>query len=324
MSTHIFPKMLISCFLCWTGALPVDKLAAKTVTFYKELNLMAFKQFLAGTCALLTAGAALADEPDVQNDWRANFRRVALDISSTSVGNAEEYQDSPNSKLSADGEQVIKGVLDFVLEHETSSVRWDNALYAEYGKTTLKPAEGEKTKTENADKILISTDYTEKLWKWDEADVGPFANLGYQTEFTKSDDAPLTKVFRGKAGFKALNGTYFDDMYIALVQDWDLTYDEDIQKTAGEFGGHWAYNLRDGVDFKLEGYYRRYFAYSQYEATDFEYELNLTGRMDVALKNCFSMSPFVQYFRAKARGADKDGDNLLIGISIGYTNIFDF
>ena len=285
---------------------------------------MIIKRVLPCLCGALVAVSAQAQEAEVSSGaWRANFRRVALDVSSTSVGNAEEYKDSPNSKLSADGEEVIKGVFDFVLEHETAQSRWDNGIYAEYGKTTLKPAEGEDSKTENADKILISTDYTQKIWKWKEADVGPFTSLGYQTEFTKNDDAPLTKVLRGKVGVKALNGTFFDEVYAALVQDWDMTYDEDIQKTAGEVGGRWKYNLREGVDFKLEGYYRHYFAFSKYEATDFDYELNFTGRMDVELKNSFKLSPFVQYFRAKARGADKEGDNLLIGVSLGYSNIFD-
>lgn len=285
---------------------------------------MASKKFLLGMCAILLATNAHAQENATpKNAWRANFRRVSLDISSTSVGNAEEYQNSPNSKLSADGEEVVKGVFDFVLEHETNNSRWDNGIFAEYGKTTLKPADGEDSKTENADKILISTDYTRKIWKWEEADVGPFTSLGYQTEFTKNDDAPLTKVLRGKAGIKALNGTFFDEIYAALVQDWDMTYDEDIQKTAGEVGGRWKYNLREGVDFKIDGYYRHYFAFSKYEATDFDYEINLTSRMDVELKNSFKLSPFVQYFRAKARGADKEGDNLLIGLSFGYSHLFD-
>ena len=276
-------------------------------------------------CFLIAAVSAQAEEGEsvAVSEWRANFRRVALDISSTSVGNAEEYQDSPNSKLSADSEEVIKGVFDFVLEHETQDSRWDNGLYAEYGKTTLKPAEGEKSKTENADKILISTDYTQKVWKWDEADVGPFGSLGYQTEFTKNDDAPRMKVVRAKAGLKAINGTYFDEMYAAVVEDWDMTYDEDIQKTAGEVGGRWKYNLREGVDFKLEGYYRHYFEYSRYQRTDFEHELSAIARMDVEMKNNVKLSPFIQYFRAKARGAEKAGDNFLIGASLGYVNMFD-
>lgn len=287
------------------------------------MGLKKFNVVLGGVLLLALSAQAQDNNEAEKSEWRANFRRVALDVSSTSVGNAEEYKDSPNSKLSADSEEVIRGVLDFVLEHETDASRWDNGIYAEYGKTTLKPVDGEKTKTENADKILISTDYTEKVWQWDKADVGPFANIGYQTEFTKNDDAPRTKVVRGKVGVKAINGTYFDEMYAAVVQDWDMTYDEDIQKTAGEIGGRWKYTLRDGIDFKLDGYYRRYFAFSKYNPTDFEDELSGMARMDVELKNNFKLSPFVQYFRAKARGAKKYGDNLLIGISLGYVNMFD-
>ena len=86
----------------------------------------------AGCFSLIAIVAQAAENNEVQqSEWRANFRRVALDISSTSVGNAEEYKNSPSSKLSADGEEVIKGVLDFVLEHETQSSRWDNGIYAE-------------------------------------------------------------------------------------------------------------------------------------------------------------------------------------------------
>lgn len=306
--------------ICFTDKkIMLTELILKVMT----MNFNKFNLFLSASLLATLPAYAQESNDTAKSEWRANFRRVALDISSTSVGNAEEYKDSPNSKLSADGEEVVKGVFDFMLEHETSDSRWDNGVYAEYGKTKLKPAEGEDTKSENADKILFSTDYTQKVWKWDEADVGPFASLGYQTEFTQNDDAPRTKVLRGKAGVKALNGTYFDEMYAALVQDWDMTYDEDIQKTAAEVGGRWKYNLRDGVDFKLEGYYRRYFTYSKYNPTDFKDELSGMARMDVELKNNFKLAPFVQYFRAKARGAEKYGDNVLIGVSLGYVNMFD-
>lgn len=59
------------------------------------------------------------------------------------------------------------------------------------------------------------------------------------------------------------------------------------------------------------------------EAPDFDYELNFTGRMDVEMKNSIKLSPFIQYFQAKARGADEKGDNLLIGVSLGYSHLFD-
>ncbi len=60
----------------------------------------------------LLAFPALSADNNNFNGWRAaDFRRVALEMSSTSVSNAEEYQNSPNSQLSADSETLFKGVL---------------------------------------------------------------------------------------------------------------------------------------------------------------------------------------------------------------------
>ena len=50
--------------------------------------------------------------------WKADFRRVALEFSSTEVKNAKAYANSPNSQLSADSQTVVKGVFDFMLEYQ--------------------------------------------------------------------------------------------------------------------------------------------------------------------------------------------------------------
>lgn len=42
-----------------------------------------------------------AEEKSGKSDLRANFRRVALEMSSTEVKNADLYVDSPNSQLSS-------------------------------------------------------------------------------------------------------------------------------------------------------------------------------------------------------------------------------
>ena len=76
---------------------------------------MKFKLLLLYSVLALSTNAFAAEENN-KNGLRANFKRVALEMSSTSVSNAEEYQNSPNSQLSADSETVIKGVFDFVLE----------------------------------------------------------------------------------------------------------------------------------------------------------------------------------------------------------------
>ncbi len=273
--------------------------------------------------SLLVPFNALAEETALSQDGelRANFKRVALEMSSTSVDNAEQYQNSPNSQLSADSETVIKGVFDFALEYEKADWQWNNSVYAEYGKTTLKPAEGEKSSTENADKILLTSDYNRKMWKYEDADVGPFASLGYQTEFTANNDAPRTKTFRAKEGIKMFNGKNVKELYVAPVQELDLTYSSDT-KLAYEIGFKGEYPLREGVKFQIESYFRDYVYYSTYRGTDFEYEFNLTSRMDVKLNNTLSLAPYITYFRAQDRQSDVAGSNFMIGLSLAYSDVF--
>lgn len=283
------------------------------------------KLFTIGLAALITMMSAFAQAEEAEtphSPLRANFRRVALEMSSTSVSNAEQYQNSPNTQLSADSEENFKGGFDFVLEYEQLEWQWNNSLFMEYGKTRLKKADGSTSSSESADKILLSSDYNRKMWKYKEADVGPFASLGYQTEFTNNNDAPRNKTLRAKAGVKLFNGKYIKELYAALVEELDMTYSRNDMKTAYEVGIRAEYPLREGVKFQLESYFRDYLVYSRYVGTDFKYEFNLTSRMDVKIKDDLSLAPYISYFEAYAREATAEGSNFVIGLSLSYADIF--
>ncbi len=277
--------------------------------------------------SVLTTFPTLAQEAedftyDDVSTWKANFRRVALEMSSTQVSNAEQYQDSPSSKLSADSQTVFKGVFDFSLENEQPNAQWNNSLFMEYGKTKLKETDGTQTTNENADKILLTTDYARKVWRYEDADVGPFVNLGYQTEFTKNNDSPRTQIIRGKGGLKLFNGIYIKELYAAIVEELDLTYSQSDTKTAYEIGIRSEYPLRDGVKFQLDGYFRDYVIYSRYIGTDFKYELDVTGRLDVKLTDTFSLAPYINYYQAQDRQTPVKGSNFVIGIALSFSNLF--
>ena len=230
-----------------------------------------------------------------------------------------------NSQLSADSKTMIKGVFDFVLEYEQPNWQWNNSLFMEYGRTKLKPVGEEDTTNEDADKILLTSDYNCKLWKleFQNADAGPFASVAYQTEFTRNNDAPRMKVVRGKTGLKLFNGEYIKELYAAAVGEYDFTYSGDeVRKGAYEIGIRAERPISDQVKFQLEGYFRNYVSYSKYVATDLKYELSVTGRMDVKIYQKFSLAPYVSYFQGKARGVDKEGSNFLIGLSFAYSDLF--
>ncbi len=281
--------------------------------------------------AMLTSTLAGAQETSgeatgvLPGDWKANFRRVALEFSNTSVSHAQEYANSPISELSADSETQINGVVDFALEYTDPHLSWDNRLFMEYGKTKLKKADGERTTNENADQILLSTDIAQKSWYWDraKADVGPFANVGFQTEFTANQDAPRNKVARLKGGFKAFQGTYIEDLYAAVVGEADFTYSPTNMKSALEVGFRAKYPIREGVSFAGEGYYRDYLSYSEYEGTDLKYDLNVKVRMDVKISKTLMIAPYASYRLAQSREASVKGSNFMIGLSFAYSDIFD-
>lgn len=271
---------------------------------------------------LETTTPAEAVQVEKTSELRANMRRFGLEMSSTNVSNAKEYQNSPVSQLNSDSQTLIKGVLDFVLEYETPDDRWDNSVFMNYGKTKIKPYNEPTETTENEDKILLTSDYTYKMYKFQNIDLGPFASIAYQTEFTKNDNAPRMKVFRGKSGAKLLNGKYIKELYVAAVGEYDMTYSEHVSKLAGEVGWRLEDTVRDGVKASTDGYARKYFSYSKYIGTDLKYDLSLTARMDVDITKTLTFGPYISYRLAKAREAEKYGSNFMIGLSLAYKDLF--
>ena len=245
---------------------------------------------------------AQAEETAEEYGWRAKLNKASLELTSTEVKNAGEYRNSPNSRLNSDSEDVTKGVLDFAMEYNQPEYLWTNSVFAEYGKTKLKPVDGPDVISENSDKILLSTDYARKVWRYWDADVGPFVNLAYQTEFEPNDNAPRTKIIRGMAGIKMFEGPY--------------------TKYGAEIGLKAEYPLREGVKFDVDTYLREYIDYSRYQATDFKYEFDFTGRMMVDVYKNFAFGPYIEYFRAKDRGSDKYGSSTIIGVAVDYSGMW--
>lgn len=270
--------------------------------------------------ALLTVFTANAyAEDDTSYGWSAVLKKAGLELSSTEVKNSEEYKDSPNSELSGDSETVTKGIFDFSLINQQEKFKWDNNLFMEYGKTKLRPKEGPNVENETADKILLSTDYSRKVWRYWDADVGPFANLAYQTEFDPNDDAPRTKIARATTGIKMFDGPIIKNMYAAAVGEYDFTYSNDkTSKFAYEIGLEAAYPLREGVTCNLDSYFRDYVAYSSYNARDFEYELSVKADMMVDVYHGLAIGPYVQYFRATDRGSSKYGSSTIVGVEASF------
>ena len=269
--------------------------------------------------------AAFADDVDLEGkNLILNIRRIGLDLSKTQIHDAAEYANSPITALNTDSQDFIKGVFDTVLEYKHNRLNWDNSLFMEYGKTTLRPYDAPKTTNENADKILLASDLSYACWDFDSFKLGPMGRLSYETEFepAKGTDDRL-KILRTFGGISMFDAKIVKSLHLAAVYEYDFTYGhQQVSKLAAELGWRLEYVVRDGVKLSTDGYYREYLDYSEYVGTDLERDLNMTARMDTNLWGAFTMGPYLQYRLAKARDAEHYGSNLTIGVSFNYITKF--
>lgn len=267
--------------------------------------------------------SAMADSDKNYSELYLSVRRIGLELSKTQVGHAAEYSNSPVAALSATSQDFIKGVFDTVLEYKRNRLRWDNSLFMEYGKTTLKPYNEPKTTDENADKILLSSDLTHACWEFSGFKFGPTVRAAYDTQFEDDPDAPRQNILRASVGLSLFDNPVIKSLYLTGVYEYDFTYaGHQTSKSAAELGWRIEYVVRDGVKLSTNGYYREYLSYSQYVGTDLERDLSVVARMDTNLWGDFTMGPYVQYRLAKAREAENYGSNFMIGISFNYITKF--
>jgi len=268
--------------------------------------------------------AAFADDATASNQTlKLDVRRIGLELSKTTVSNASEYADSPVSALNASSQDYIKGVLDTVLEYNKNKFKWDNGLFAEYGRTTLRPYNGPTTTDQNADKITLSSDLSYACWDFVGLKLGPTVRSAYDTQFRDNSDAPRQNIIRASAGISLFDHKILKTLYVTGLYEYDFTYaGAQTSKDGMEAGWRAEYEIREGVKFTTNGYYREYFEYSDYVPTDLRRDLSAVVRLDTNLWGNLTMGPYVKYRLAKARGADVYGSNFMMGVSFNYINKF--
>ena len=262
----------------------------------------------------LLPGVAVAEESADAAKLTLAVRRIGLEWSKTDVRHAAAYQDSPISVLKADSQTVFKGVFDTALEYSKNRFLWDNSLFMEYGETKLKPYNKNPTVSENADDILLSSNLSYACWDFSGFKFGPTVRAAYDTEFKTSDDTPRQQVVRANAGISLFDNAIVKSLYLTGVYEYDFTYvDRQISKIAAELGWRLEYQVREGVKLSSNGYY---------EKTDLERDFSAVLRLDTNLWGDLTMGPYIQYRRARARGADVYGSNFIMGISFNYITSF--
>ncbi|MBO7237978.1 MAG: hypothetical protein J6U96_01645 [Elusimicrobiaceae bacterium] len=258
--------------------------------------------------------------------WQVELKRAALDLSSTSVKHADDYQGFPNAKLTADSQNVIKGHLNLKGDYFAEHFVWGNELLMNYGKTTLKPENGEKVTSENADQILFTSSYTQRLWKAEDFlggfEAGPYGALSYETEFNSQPGARLKKVLRAEAGLKVFEGKYIKNLFVSGFAEDDFTYNPSSEKYGWQAGFEINQPIREGVKAVYQGLFRDYLHITEKRPIDLDYELTLEARLDVAVFKELAIAPFIQYYTAQGRTVANRGQNLFVGVTFSFSHTF--
>ncbi len=282
------------------------------------------KKLLLVAACLLAAGFSYAQ--DGKLGWQVELKKLAFDFTSTEVKNAKDYQGFSDARLTSDSQTSVRGSWDSIADYHAEHYLWTNQLLMDYGRTKIRPVEGERLTNENADNIQFITGYTQRVWKVEDFlggfEAGPFATVGYDTEFTKPKDAPRRRILRGMAGVKLFEGKYLKSLYAALVGERDFTYEPYASKLAWEAGVKLEAPLREGVIFKFNALFRDYLDSTHHHPTDLDWEAGADARLDVEVYKNLFVAPFISYYTAQAKYFGARGENVYVGVSLSFSHIF--
>ena len=274
-------------------------------------------------CCILCAFCALAQ--DGKLGWQVELKKLAFDLTSTEVQNAQDYQGFSDARLTSDSQTSVRGSWDSIADYHAELFLWNNELTMDYGRTKIRPVEGAKLTNENADKILLTTGHTQRLWRVDDFlggfEAGPFANIGYETEFTKPDHANRTRILRAMAGGKLFEGKYLKKLYVALVGERDFTDRPYSSKLAWETGAKLELPVREGVVFKWDAMFRDYLDSTHKHPTDLDWEFETNARLDVQVYKNLYVAPFISYYTAQGKYIGPRGENVYIGVSFSFNHV---
>ena len=274
--------------------------------------------------ALFAVSAAFAQ--DGKQGWQVELKKLAFDLTSTEVKHAREYDGFSNARLTSDSQTSVRGAWDSIADYHAQHFVWTNKLLMDYGRTQIRPVDGENLTNENADRILFETGYTQRLWRVEDFlggfEAGPFATIGYETEFTKPHHSPRTRILRGMAGAKLFDGKYLKKLYAAVVGERDFTYSPYASKLAWETGIELEAPVREGVKFKADAMIRDYLDSSERHPTDLDWEFEANARLDVQLYKELYVAPFISYYTAQGKYIAPRGENVYVGVSFSFSHIF--
>lgn len=264
---------------------------------------------------------------DIEREgWLVDLTRVSVNFSSTKITNQDPYAQFANSRLSGDSQLIMQFYGYVLADYYSKRFVFFNSLLAEYGETMVFLSPKKRLRNKTLDRILFSTGYTQRIWKLDKiggGEIGPYAQLSLQGEFTPSPNLPYRKkFFRFAAGVRLFDGKYVENLKLNLFGEEDFSDVHNLIESMGvETGLSLKRMLREGVQFSSLLNYRYYIINNYPNLRNPEHELECNIRLDTTLWNSFTISPFISFYLLKGRYINKPASNLFIGVSLSYGKV---
>lgn len=265
--------------------------------------------------------------PERRPLWRINLREMSLLMTNTAVRGSRNFAGVSDSRINASDQTLIQGSGRLFSELFLGRTRLDLGVSADFGKVTARAGNQPKVVSESADQLVFEGEFKQEMGGFNNSfgagKYGPFANLAYDTEFTRRPALPYRKIVRGKAGFKLFEGSKLQEFYAALVGEQNYTNKPAKTDYAAETGFKAAVPV-PGTALTLlsEGIYRN-FAYARSDTNaDLKQNLELRAKLSAKLYNSVMLSPFINYYMATGKLFGGTATNTTVGVSIDYNHLF--
>ncbi len=277
-------------------------------------------------CALLmlcaisyTLGAGIDINPD-KRGWHIELKRLSTNLSSTTIQGQDEYVKFSDSRIKGDSQLIAQGYFDLGLDFYAPRYVVFNSTLAEYGRTIL-VRDDERISNTTLDRILITTDYTHRIWYVPTFaggfEIGPFLKANYQTGFENR-----RQITRLNAGVKLFDGVYIKDLHFNAFGEKDFSLKTESENYGWEGGIKLEYKFNKDSKFYYFTNFRHYLYSSAPQEYNPLYQLEIEVRLDTKFYKRLAIAPFVKYYALQGRNIPTKGDNLLLGFSFSFGHIF--
>lgn len=258
--------------------------------------------------------------------WQVDLRRISLNFSSTSLRNQELYSVSADTRLQGDSQMIAQGYLNLGMDYYTPNFVIFNTLLAEYGQTIIFPANAPSVSNKNLDRILLSSDYTQRIWEFEEFlgiprlyfELGPHSKVSYQTEFVASNEFGRRQIVRANAGVKIFSGMVLKDFALTMFGEKDFNTSTNAQSFGLELGFALEKQFKNGGKFAYSMHARDYLYNINSNEYDPKYYLELEVRYDLNLYKKITIAPFFKLYMLQGKYFDRSGSNIMTGLVFSF------